>query len=201
MQLLGRCGGIRVHRGRGWFTKFTTYWTVVTLGVIFLLATFYVGDRFTSLVGQISGSSGIGAGGVLVTIAGFIVTVCISTLLFVSMYTIVPNTRVSVRAALAGGIFAAILWEASKWGFTEYLRYSAGYSRMYGSVALLPLFMLWIYVTWLVVLFGLQISYTMQRWSEWRTSPTVEADEPMVQSSPFTWSEFFKFHLSNAGSG
>ena len=51
---------------------------------------------------------------------------------------------------------------------------------MYGSVALLPLFMLWIYVTWVVVLFGLQVSYTMQRWNDWRTSPTVDADEPVV---------------------
>jgi membrane protein len=64
--------------------------------------------------------------------------------------------------AFVGALLAAILWEAGKWGFTQYVRYSAGYSRLYGSIALIPLFLLWVYVTWCVTLVGLNVSYFLQ---------------------------------------
>jgi len=69
---------------------------------------------------------------------------------------------VNLGPALTGAFCSAIVFEASKWGFTQYLKYSAGYSRFYGSLAVLPLFMLWVYLTWLIVLVGLQLAYSMQ---------------------------------------
>jgi membrane protein len=77
-------------------------------------------------------------------------------------YITVPNARVRLLPALGGAVVAAALWEIGKWGFTQYLSFSAGYARLYGSIALIPLFLLWVYITWVIVLFGLSVSYYLQ---------------------------------------
>lgn len=165
----------RAPSGRPWIRRITQYWTVLTLGAIFLLATFYVGEQFKGWVSHLPGS-----GGISLAVIGFGVTVAISTLLLVFTYTSVPNTRVEFRPALAGAFVAAVLWEAGKWGFTQYLSYSANYQRLYGSLALIPLFMLWVYLTWLVVLFGLQISCGLQMFRTWKGHSEPDGSAPTI---------------------
>ncbi len=147
--------------GRGWLRRLMLYWTILTAGSLMLAATFLAGDAFTRLVVSFAGrDSMIGA-----IMAGYGVSVLISTFLLLGAYLIIPNTKVQFRSALAGAFFAAIIWELGKLGFTTYLRYTAGYARLYGSIAILPLFMLWVYLTWLIVLFGMQASYALQNFS------------------------------------
>ncbi len=86
----------------------------------------------------------------------------VTFIIFVIIYATVPNTRVHLVPALVGACIAATLWELGKWGFTEYVAYSATYSRLYGVIALLPLFLLWVYLTWMIILFGLHVAYAMQ---------------------------------------
>jgi membrane protein len=105
-------------------------------------------------------------------VIGFVGTTAISTLFFLVIYISVPNTRVQVMPALWGAATAAILWESGKWGFAEYVRYATdparggSYSQFYGAVAILPLGMLWIYFTWVIVLTGLQLAYSMQTYTQ-----------------------------------
>ncbi len=152
----------RAPSGRPWLRRIVLYWTILTLGGVMLAATFSVGDLFlrwtTSLVG--------GGSKVFASLLGYAVTVGISSILLVLGYLIVPNTRVKFRPAFAGALVAAILWEMGKWGFRQYLDFSTGYSNLYGSLALLPLFLLWVYATWLIVLFGLQVAYTTQNFDD-----------------------------------
>jgi membrane protein len=144
--------------GRPWLRRIMLYWTILTAGTLMLAATFLAGDAFTRWVVTVAGEdSTIGA-----IMAGYGVSVIISTILLLGAYTIIPNSRIRFRNALAGAFFAAILWELGKLGFTTYLRYTTTYSKFYGSVAILPLFLLWIYLTWLIVLFGVQASYALQ---------------------------------------
>jgi membrane protein len=159
----------RVPIGRSWPRRIAQYWTLLTLGTIFLAATFYIGQKFTAWIIASAANGGwgsLGGGGeqqtALLAAAGYFSTVAISTVLFLLAYTIVPNTRVKLLPALGGALVAALLWETGKWGFTQYLTFSAGYARLYGSIALIPLFLLWVYVTWIVVLFGLSVSYYLQ---------------------------------------
>jgi membrane protein len=109
-----------------------------------------------------------GFGATLVGGVGFSITVIISCTLLLVLYLTVPNTRVNLGPALAGALLAAILWECLKWGFTIYVKHSVGLSQLYGSIALLPLFLLWIYATWIVVLLGLQLAYSLQIYREVR---------------------------------
>jgi YihY family inner membrane protein len=150
--------------GRTWIRRVTQYWTLLTLGSLLLFASFYVGESLRSLalrLGELDHVvSGLGSGAI--TGVGFAVTVLISAVLFVIVYTTMPNTRVSIGAAVIGAVVAALLWETGKWGFTQYLRYSANYARFYGSIALIPLFLLWVYVTWMIVLLGLSIAHAIQ---------------------------------------
>ncbi len=147
--------------GRGWLRRLMLYWTILTAGSLMLAATFLAGDAFTRLVVSFAGTdSMIGA-----IMAGYGVSVLISTFLLLGAYLIIPNTKVQFRSALAGAFFAAVIWELGKLGFTTYLRYTTGYAKLYGSIAVLPLFMLWVYLTWLIVLLGMQASYALQNFS------------------------------------
>lgn len=153
----------RVPRGRSWVRRITQYWTLLTLGGLFLFATFYVGERFKALIVDVGQSHGVLSQTTLsLNAVGFGVTAFISTVLLLLAYMAVPNTRVRVYPALCGAVAAALLWESGKWGFTQYIHYSANYSRLYGSIGLVPLFLLWVYITWLIVLCGLVVAYRLQ---------------------------------------
>jgi membrane protein len=78
----------------------------------------------------------------------------------------VPNTRVRVWPAIVGAFASAVLWEAAKWGFTQFVVYSASYAKFYGTLALLPMFMLWIYITWFIILLGLVLAYSIQNYKQ-----------------------------------
>jgi membrane protein len=154
--------------GRSWGRRVTQYWTLLSLGPLLLVLSFAVGEQFKLWIGRVStfdGSPDLHRA--LLTLAGFSVTVLISTLLLFIIYSTVPNTRVKFTPALTGAFGAAILWEFGKWGFRAYVT-SGGTSKLYGALALVPLFMLWIYVTWLIVLAGLQLAFSLQMFGEVR---------------------------------
>ena len=144
----------RAPSGRPWGRRLLLYWTILTLGTLLLAATFAAGDLLKSTI-----EGWLGTGGGLIA---FPVTVAISSVMLFVLYIAVPNTRVHVRPAVVGAVVAAVLWELGKWAFRGYIGFSTGYARLWGSMALLPLFLLWVYITWIVVLFGIQVSYTLQ---------------------------------------
>ena len=81
---------------------------------------------------------------------------------FTLSYLFIPNTRVRLRSALIGGLVAAILWQTIGWGFATFVASSTRYYAIYSSFAILLLFLLWLYVGWLIVLLGAQVSHAHQ---------------------------------------
>lgn len=148
--------------GRSWARRIPRYWTLLTLGTLGLAATFAAQGFVLSTVKKIGFINDHGLDAFASTSVGYAFTVGISTLMFFIIYATVPNTRVRFGPALVGALCAAVAWEAGKWGFGEYLRMSFSYARLYGSLALLPLFLLWVYVTWFIVLLGLQFAQAIQ---------------------------------------
>lgn len=159
--------------GRPWLRRLMLYWTMLTLGTLLLSATFLAGDGLSSWILSISGEEGV----VGATLAGMGVSILIATVLFLAFYLTIPNTRIKLRPALAGAVLAAVLWEIGKSLFTLYLREATGYTKFYGSLALLPLFMLWVYVTWIVVLVGMQAAHALQNFSGLVERGLIEGDQ------------------------
>lgn len=147
--------------GRPWRHRITIYWTVITLGPVLLFVSLYLaGNLFQWIQAQELPLLG--------TVAGWFTrftALGASWLLLFVIYFLLPNTRIHLRPALIGSLAAATLWESGKWGFKLYVTRVVPYSAVYGSLALIPLFLFWLYITWLVVLFGLQLAYTLQAMS------------------------------------
>jgi membrane protein len=84
-----------------------------------------------------------------------------ASLAFTLMYALLPARRVPMRHAAVGGFFAALAFEAAKRGFAVYIVTVPTYQVVYGALAALPLFLLWIYVSWMIVLVGAAIVATL----------------------------------------
>lgn len=172
----------RVPTGRSWVRRVTQYWTLLTLGTLGVVATFTFGIQAVRWVGQrASDVTGISAGDHqwLNIISAYGLNIVISTALFLLVYTVVPNAKVRLGAAFVGAAVAAVLWEAGKWGLTLYLKYSTGYTRLYGSIALLLIFFVWIHASWTIVLLGLSISYYLQH-GRTKSRPVPEDAQPAI---------------------
>lgn len=91
---------------------------------------------------------------------------------FTSIYRWVPNTHVRWKYALAGGLLAMLLFELAKWGFALYIRWVPTYGLLYGALAAIPLSLVWIYLSWLVVLVGAETTRCLAVYS--RESRQVE---------------------------
>jgi YihY family inner membrane protein len=149
--------------GRAWAKRVTTYWTTLTLGVVFLLATFSVGDAAGNWVASLGRGDGETGGWLSRGLVQFFVSITINTILLLFAYSTVPNARVRFRPALGGAVIAGLGWELGKIALTQYVRYAVGgLEQLYGVLAILPLFMFWVYITWIIVLFGLHVAYSLQ---------------------------------------
>jgi membrane protein len=78
------------------------------------------------------------------------------------LYFLTPNTHVRFRSALAGGLVAGVAWWGARLGYSEFAAYSFRYNPVYGSLGFLPLFLVWLYVSWMLVLFGARLSYVVE---------------------------------------
>lgn len=78
------------------------------------------------------------------------------------LYSMMPNTKVNPIPALWGAIIATLLWTVAKYGFQLYLSKVIPYQAVYGILGVIPLSVFWIYVMWIIVLFGLQLTYATQ---------------------------------------
>jgi membrane protein len=81
---------------------------------------------------------------------------------FALLYQIIPTASVKIRSALTGGLVAGILWKLAGWVFGSVMASSAQYHAIYSTFAILILFMLWLYLSWLIVLLGVQVSFFVQ---------------------------------------
>jgi membrane protein len=91
-----------------------------------------------------------------------VVSYLLATAGFFVLYLVLPNAKVKVRAAIWGAAVAALVWMIAKWGFKLYVTEFIPYNEIYGALGLIPLGVFWIYLSWCIVLFGLQLTYTTQ---------------------------------------
>lgn len=167
----------RAPRGRSWLVRVGIYWTVLTLGPILLLVVLYAAEFW---LGRAEALPFVGP---FFAFVGGFGSLAGSFLALVLLYKLLPNTHVRWRPSLAGALVAAILWNLSKWAFGLYVSRALPYLKLYGAIGLIPLFLFWLYVNWLIVLFGLEIAFTLQT-LRGRVFDRMPASDPLRTSDP-----------------
>jgi membrane protein len=167
----------RAPRGRGTLHRIVVYWAVLTLGPVLLLVVLYAAEFWLDW-----GASLPGLGPLFAPLDEF-GSLFGSFLALVFLYKLLPNTLVRWRPALAGAFVAATLWYASKWAFGLYVSRALPYLKLYGALGLIPLFLFWLYLNWLIVLFGMELAFTLQA-MKGRAFETLEARGTLAASDP-----------------
>ncbi|WP_317205503.1 YihY family inner membrane protein [Janthinobacterium sp.] len=139
----------RVKRERRWSKRLLVYWALVTLGPLL------VGVSLTVTSQVFMATSGlVGAVPFLGTLFYTLVSVSLTMGAFTLLYMAVPNRDVDWHDAAWGGLVAALAFEVAKRGFGIFIQQFPTYSRIYGALAALPLFLVWIYLSWMITLVG-----------------------------------------------
>jgi membrane protein len=148
-----------VRLSRNYFQKLVIFWIILTTSPIILGGSLYF-DQLTAqgtLLGTLKDR--YWTFGLLYT---FLVPALISFIAFTILNLVLPNTRVHLRAAVLGALVSAVLWEGAKKSFYLYVQETQKNARFYGSLGILPVFLFWIYVTWVIVLLGAEVTRAAQ---------------------------------------
>lgn len=154
-----------VEKQRPLRQRLLVYWAIITLGPVLtggsLWASSVLARESMGYIGDLPFGLGL-----LLSVIPFIAT----ALGFTALFVFVPNCRVLWRDALLGGTGTALILGLMKAGFTWYLTQFPSYTVIYGAFATLPIFLLWIYLSWLVVLMGAMAASLLpalrhQRWA------------------------------------
>lgn len=148
----------RVRQARGGIVGFMRYWTIISLGPIILGTAFVLSSTVASM-NLLSN-----------TVAGYqfdfayvllFISFALTCLGFSLLYWTIPNRSVPIKSAVIAGVFSGVVFELLKHLFGFIMSNFTSYQLVYGAFAALPIFLLWIYTSWVVVLLGVQISYAI----------------------------------------
>ena len=141
-------------RGRSVARRVLLYWSVLTLGPVALAVAAYAGRAVTVAFQDVAGV------GWLLVAMGQVGPVVVGVLVVAAIYKLLPNTRVRYRAAISGGVIAVPLWLLARWGFAIYVQRLVVKGNLYGVLGVLPLFLMWVNLSWLIFLFGAELAHT-----------------------------------------
>ena len=131
------------------------YWSAMTLGPVVLVVTVYaLGQATDAVVAHVPGA------GWAMDALDWAVPGLVGIVLLAALYKLMPNTYVGLLPAIGGALFVVPIWMAAKWGFALYVKSLVIKGHLYGTLGLFPLFLLWLYVSWLVFLLGAQLAHT-----------------------------------------
>lgn len=137
-----------VKKKRPFLGKLTSLWTVLTLTPILIGVSFYLAAKFTAQ------SQGI--------VPAWIVPYALNIIAFWFAYQFIPYTNIRIHAAMIAAVVVGILWELAKGGFNWYITNLTSFNQIYGSLGTVPVFLLWLYLTWIIVLLGTELAYAIQ---------------------------------------
>jgi membrane protein len=160
----------KVTRPRSFPTKITLYWTVITLGPLLLGAAFSVrGYLFTIQKLMPDSFEGVGI------YVGKMIPTLITVFVLMAVYILVPNKKVKFFSAFWGAVVCVSLFSVLRLIFAMFVLNSATYKTLYGALAILPVFLVWMYLAWAVVIFGAVVTAALD---EFRHSVPQVSEKP-----------------------
>jgi membrane protein len=150
-----------VAEARGLGERFSRYLSVLLVGPILVFSALGMTAAMASS-DPIRGLLAVEPLGRAAYTAGRLLPYVLVVGAFTFIYVFVPNTRVRLWPALTGGIVGGLLWQTGGWGFAAFVAASTRYSAIYSGFAILALFMIWLYLSWLILLFGAAVAFYRQ---------------------------------------
>ena len=148
----------RVQETRNGIIGFMRYWTIISLGPILLGSAFVISSTLASMSVLSNNFAGYQVDG---TFIFWTLSFALTVLGFFILYWTIPNRSVPIKVAAIAGLFSAIVFELLKNLFGFVMTNFTSYTIVYGAFAAIPIFLLWIFLSWNVVLLGVEISYAL----------------------------------------
>lgn len=151
----------RVKHLRPLSQRFSQYLSVLTIGPVLVFSAIGITATLMSS-GMMQALLAIEPFGTLIEIVGWLLPYLLVIAAFAMLYLLMPNTHVRFGAALLGATIAGVLWQSLGWGFAAFIGTSAQYTAIYAGFAIVIMSMIWLYLSWLVVLVGASIAFYTQ---------------------------------------
>lgn len=169
----------RVQKQRSISVRVLIYWTILTLGPLLLGASFILTSGTVATLTQWA-SEGVGAEQAeqAMPTLNLVFAMIAQSLTFTLLFKIVPARHVRLGDAAAGGIIAGVGVKLLGLGFDRILTQGSTYDTVYGAVAILPVFLLWLYLLWVIILFGAVFTASLPDW--WKSRNVSLSSAPSL---------------------
>ncbi|MBW2492543.1 MAG: YihY/virulence factor BrkB family protein, partial [Deltaproteobacteria bacterium] len=168
-----------IKQNRTWGRKFSDYLAVMILSPLLIIvsssATVFITTQVTQLTNKIEL---LGMISPLIFLSFKLIPYVLVWILFSVIYILMPNTKVNLKAGIVAGIVAGTIFQIVQWGYISFQVGTARYNAIYGSFAALPLFLMWVQVSWWVVLFGAELSFANQNVATYEYEPDSSRVSP-----------------------
>ncbi|MGH7005429.1 MAG: YihY family inner membrane protein, partial [Alphaproteobacteria bacterium] len=163
----------RQSQVRPLLARVTMYWAILTFTPLLVGGSV----ALSAIVFDKDGVARFGLGSITGTVI-WLTPFLLILAAFMLAYIVIPYRRVRLRSAFLGAAVAAALFQALRWGFALYVEAFPSYKTLYGTLSIIPIFLLWVYLVWCVVLFGAEM---VAAFPEWRRRPgagTARGSQP-----------------------
>jgi len=152
----------QVKRKRSPLSLFVVYWAILSLGPLLISSSVMVSSYLISM----PLFSGVAVDPMFSSKLLAFAPLIASTAAFSLLYLLVPNRRVPLKMALFGGLLAALLFELTKRGFALYVIQFPTYEAIYGALSVVPIFLIWVYLSWVITLLGAEFTFCLEHFEQ-----------------------------------
>jgi len=161
-----------IKESRSWGRKFSDYLSIMLISPILVLMSGSVTVFITTQVTEITQKVALlGIFSPLISFSLKLMPYVLIWILFTILYIIMPNTKVTFKAGFLGGVIAGTLYQIAQGAYISFQIGAAKYNAIYGSFAALPLFLMWLQISWWIVLFGAELSFANQNVDTYEYEP------------------------------
>ncbi len=153
----------RCHKQRRWTVSFPMYWMILTLGPMLAAGSVAVSSYLMSL--RMFSGEDFDISFIKELVLSYLPMV-LTTIAYLALYLVVPNRKVLARYAIWGALLAGLLFESSKGLFALYITQFPTYQAIYGALAAIPILFVWIYLAWIIVLLGAEVTAALEEYFE-----------------------------------